>query len=85
MLDVIFLPPEESTHHAKNMSVVNDVYKFGQEILHNWHFLEFFVQITKSNSSQSCIMYNFAAWKKLFAACTKKFHPDDNFLQYAKI
>ena len=68
----------------KSMSEVIDVYKFGQEILHIWHFLEIFVQITKNNSSQSCIIYNFAAWKKLFAACTKKTSPDENFLQHAK-
>ena len=68
----------------KIMSVVIDVYKFGQEILHNWHFLEIFVQITKNNSSQSCIIYNFAAWEKLFAACTKKLDPNENFLQHAK-
>ena len=60
-----FLTPEELRPRAKNY----DVYKFVKEILHNWHFLEFFVQISKNNSSQSCIMYNFAAWKKLFAAC----------------
>jgi len=66
------------------MSEVIDVYKFGQETLHIWN-LEIFVQITKNSSSQSCIIYNFAAWKKLFAACTeKKLHPDENFLQHAK-
>ena len=78
------MPPEELTPMQKILSVVIDVYKFGQEILHNWHFLEVFVQITKNNSSQSCIIYNFAAWKKIFAACTKKPHPEENFLQHAK-
>ena len=53
-----FLPPEELTPHAKIMSVVIDVYKFGPEILHNWHFLEIFVQLTKNNSSQICIPYS---------------------------
>ena len=66
------------------MSVVIDVYK-GQEILHNWHFLEIFVQISKKNYSQSCIIYNFAAWKKLLQPAQKKLHPDENFLQHAKI
>jgi len=62
------------------MNEVIDVYKFGQEILHICHLLEIFVQITKN-----CIIYNFAAWKTLFAACTeKKLHPDENFLQHAK-
>jgi len=56
----------------KSMSEVIDVYKFGQEILHIWHSLEIFVQITKSSSSQSCLIYNFAACKKLFAVCTEK-------------
>jgi len=54
------------------MSEVIDVYKFGQEILHIWHFLEIFVQITKNSSSRSCLIYNFAACKKLFAVCTEK-------------
>ena len=69
----------------KIMNEVIDVYKFGQEILHIWHLLEIFVQITKNSSSQICIIYNFAEWETLFAACTKKkLHPDENFLQHAK-
>jgi len=32
----------------KVMSEVIDVYKFGQEIHHIWHFLEIFVQISKN-------------------------------------
>ena len=43
--------------------------------LHNWHFLEIFVQIPKTNSSQSCIKCIFAVQKKLYAACTNKTSP----------
>ena len=70
-----FLPPEELTPHAKN-------YECGywclQICLRNSSQLAFFgnfCTISKNNSSQSCIIYNFAAWKKLFAACTKKTSP----------
>jgi hypothetical protein len=70
-----FLPPKKLPPHEKRMSVVIDVYKFGQEILIICHFLEMFVQIPKNNSSQSCIKCIFSAFKKLYAAWTNKTSP----------
>ena len=70
-----FLPPEELTPNAKNYDCGYWCLQIWSRNLHNWHFLEIFIQIPKNNSSQSCIICNFAAWKKIFAASTNKTSP----------
>ena len=52
----------------KMISVVIDIYKFGQEIFTIGIFWEY-------DSSQSCIKFNFAAWKHFYAACPNKTSP----------
>ena len=80
-----FLPPEELPPHAKNDECGYQCLKIWSRNLHNWHFLEMFVQIPKHNSSQSCIKCIFAAQKKYLQPAQIKVHPDENFLQHAKI
>ena len=70
-----FLAPEELPSHAKNDVCGYQCLQIWSRNLQNWHFFEIFVQIPKNNSSQSCIKCIFAAWKKLFAACTNKTSP----------
>ena len=70
-----FLPPEELPPHAKNDECGFWCLQIWSRNLHNWRFLEIFVQIPKNISSQSCIKCAFAAWKKLCVACPNKISP----------
>ena len=45
MLAVIFLHPEELAPHAKNVEWGDWCLQIWSIIIHNWHFLEIFVQI----------------------------------------
>ena len=56
-----FLHPEELSSHAKNFECGYWCSQIWLRILHNWHFLKYFVQIPKNNSNKSCIKCTFAA------------------------
>ena len=79
MLAVIFCLLKNYHPIQNMMSVVIDVYKFGQEIFIIGIFWKFLYQFLKNNSSQSCIKCIFTAWKKLYAACTNKISPGWKF------
>ena len=64
------------------ISVVIDVYKFGQEFFIIVIFWEHFVQIHKKNSSWSCIKH---MQKIICNLIKKKFHPDEIFQHRARI
>ena len=70
-----FLPAEELQPHAKNYECGYWCLQIWSRNLHNWHFLIFFVQWPKHDSSHSCRKCIFAAWKKSYAACTNKTSP----------
>ena len=55
------LPPEELQSHAKNDMSDYRCLQICSKNLHNWHFFEIVVQISKNNSSQSCIKCIFVA------------------------
>ena len=67
-----FLHPKELAPHAKNDEWGYWCLQIWSIIIHNWHFLEIFVQLHQNNSSLSCIKYIFVACKKLYATCTNK-------------
>ena len=69
-----FLPPEELTPNAKNYDCGYWCLQIWSRNLHNGYFLEIFVQIPKNNSSQSCIICNFAAWKNYLQPAHIKLH-----------
>ena len=56
-----FLPPEELQSHAKNDVSDYRCLQICSKNLHYWHFFEIVVQISKNNSSQSCIKCIFVA------------------------
>ena len=63
MRAVIFCLLKNYHHMQKMMSVEYWCLQIWSGNLHNWHFLEIFVQIPKNNSSQCCIKCIFAALK----------------------
>ena len=74
-----FLHSEELSPHAKNDEYGYWCLQMWSRILHNWHFLKYFVQIPKKNSSWSCIEFIFAACKNLYATCKNKTSPCRKF------
>ena len=73
------LHPEELAPHAQNNECSYWCLQIWLRILHNWHFLESFVQTPKNCSSKTFIKYIFAQPAKI------KLHPDQIFLHHAKL
>ena len=69
------LHPEELAPNAQNNECSYWCLQIWLRILHNWHFLESFVQTPKNCSSKTFIKYIFAQCKQLYTTCRNKTSP----------